>query len=78
MAQLSREYVGGGNATLVWVMEPGPPKEWWSLSQEAAEPGAMCGACLHRGVQPDRRDRVLGSIAISAAEKIQIIWNFLA
>lgn len=38
----------------------------------------MCGACLHRGVQPDRRDRVLGSIAISAAEKIQIIWNFLA
>lgn len=34
-------------------MEPGPPQEWWCLSQEAAEPGTVPGACLHRGVQLD-------------------------
>lgn len=48
VAQLPRECVGGGNARLGRLVEPGAPREWGSLSQEAAEPGAG----LHR-VQPE-------------------------
>lgn len=79
MAQLSGEYVGGGNAVLAWVTEPGPPQERWCLYQEAAEPGTVPGACLHGGVQPqpDAPECVLAPVAASAAEKIQIIWCFL-
>ena len=39
MAQLSGDYVGGGNATLAWVMEPGPPRNDDASTRRQLSPG---------------------------------------